>query len=87
MTSFQALEWFRLLLWTALLAAGPVVAVAVIVGLLIAIVQAATQVNDQTVAFAPKALAVVAALVASGPWMLAELTKFTTAVFTALGRM
>jgi flagellar biosynthetic protein FliQ len=87
MTAPAALEWFRTLLWTAVLVAGPSVLAVVIVGLVMAILQAATQVNDQTVAFAPKAIAMVLALVASGPWMLAELAHFTTAVFSALARM
>ncbi len=87
MTAPAALEWFRTLLWTAVLVAGPSVLAVVVVGLVMAILQAATQVNDQSVAFAPKAIAIVLALVVSGPWMLAELTHFTTAIFASLARM
>jgi flagellar biosynthetic protein FliQ len=87
MTTLSALEWFRQLMWIAVLAAGPTVLAAVIVGLVVAILQAATQVNDQAVAFAPKALAVVAALVLSGPWMMAQLVQFTTRIFAAIARM
>jgi flagellar biosynthetic protein FliQ len=74
-------------MWIAVLAAGPTVLAAVIVGLVVAILQAATQVNDQAVAFAPKALAVVAALVLSGPWMMSQLVQFTASVFAAIARM
>jgi flagellar biosynthetic protein FliQ len=87
MTTLSALEWFRQLMWIAVLAAGPTVLAAVIVGLIVAILQAATQVNDQAVAFAPKALAVVAALVLSGPWMMSQLVQFTTSIFAAIARM
>jgi flagellar biosynthesis protein FliQ len=87
MTAPNAMEWFQRLLWTALLAGGPVVLTTVVVGLVIAILQAATQVNDQSVAFGPKAVAVVAVLVISGQWMLAQLMQFTLAVFSAMARM
>jgi len=81
------MEWFQRLLWTALLTAGPVVLATVVIGLITAILQAATQVNDQSVAFGPKAVAVVAVLVISGQWMLTQLTQFTLAVFSAMARM
>ena len=87
MTSAAALDWFRQLLWTATLVTAPSVLAVVIVGLVMAVLQAATQVNDQTVAFAPKALAIVVALVVAGPFMMSELTKFMNAIFAAIGRM
>jgi flagellar biosynthesis protein FliQ len=87
MTSAAALDWFRQLLWTATLVTAPSVLAVVIVGLVMAILQAATQVNDQTVAFAPKALAIVVALVLGGPFMMSELTKFTNAVFAAVAKL
>lgn len=84
MNAGQGLDWFRELLWTALVAASPVVLTVVIVGLMIAVVQAATQVNDQAVAFGPKALSVLIALVVSGPFLLGELVDFTHAVLAAI---
>jgi len=78
------LDWFREMLWTALLTAGPTVLAVVIVGFIVAILQAATQVNDQAIAFGPKAGAVLLALVVSGPFMLQELADFTRAAFTAI---
>ena len=51
MTTSFALDWFRQMLWVAVLSAGPVVGAVVVVGLVIAILQAATQVNDQAIAF------------------------------------
>ena len=87
MTAPNAMEWFQRLLWTALLAGGPVVLATVVIGLITAILQAATQVNDQSVAFGPKAVTVVAVLIISGQWMLAQLMQFTLAVFSAMARM
>lgn len=80
------LDWFRMLLWTATLVTAPPVLTIVVIGLVTAVVQAATQVNDQTVAFAPKALAMVISLVVAGPFMMTELTKFTHAIFAAIAR-
>lgn len=87
MTAAYALDWFREMLWTAVLTAGPSVLAIVIVGLLVAIVQAATQVNDQAVAFAPKAIALLVTLVVAAPWMLTELSDFMTAIFAAMARV
>ncbi len=87
MTAAYALDWFREMLWTAVLTAGPPVLAVVAVGLVIAIVQAATQVNDQAVSFGPKAVAAVVSLVISGPWILSQLSEFTLALFDAMARI
>jgi flagellar biosynthetic protein FliQ len=87
MTTATALDWFRQLLWTAVLVTGPAILATVVVGLIVAVLQAATQVNDQSVAFAPKAVAIVVALVVGGPFMMAELVRFTHGVFAALARL
>ena len=84
MNAAEGLDWFREMLWTALLTAGPTVLAVVIVGFIMAILQAATQVNDQAIAFGPKAGAVLLALVVSGPFMLQELADFTRSAFTAI---
>jgi len=87
MTTAAALDWFRSMLWTATLTTAPAVLAIVIVGLVMAVLQAATQINDQTVAFAPKAIAIVVALVAAGPFMMSELSKFTHAIFAAIAKL
>lgn len=84
MSSSYALDWFRDMLWAAVMAAAPAVVTVVLVGLIIAILQAATQVNDQAVAFGPKAIAMIVALSVSGHWMLERLTDFTRAAFAAM---
>lgn len=87
MTAAYGLDWFRQMLWTAVLTAGPVVLGVVVVGLLVAIVQAATQVNDQAVAFAPKAIVAVISLVVAGPWILSQISGFTIELFTAMAKL
>lgn len=78
MSRDQALGWYTEMLWAAVTAAAPVVLTVVVVGLVIAIVQAATQVNDQAVAFGPKALAAIVALTVAGGFIIAEVGDFTT---------
>jgi len=63
---------------------GPPLLVALAVGLVIALVQAVTQINEATLAFLPKALALCAALVMLGPFMLSTLSTYT---HTLLDRM
>lgn len=58
-------------LWTAMLTASPILLAALGVGLLVGILQAATQIQEMTLSFIPKLLGVVAVLVVAGPWMLA----------------
>jgi flagellar biosynthetic protein FliQ len=56
---------------------GPPLMVALVVGLLIALIQAITQINEATLAFVPKVLALGAALVMLGPFMLSTLSAYT----------
>ncbi len=62
----------------------PVLLVAMIVGLVIAILQAATQVHEQTLTFAPKAIAVGLVLFFLGPWMINETIDFINYIFQQL---
>jgi flagellar biosynthesis protein FliQ len=87
MTTAAALDWFRSLLWTAVLTSGPAVLATVVIGLIAAILQAATQINDQSVAFAPKAIGIVIAMAAGGPFMMTELIEFTHRIFAAMARL
>lgn len=87
MTTAYAIDWFRELLWRAVLTAGPAMAAIILVGLIMAIIQATTSVNDQAVAFGPKALAGVVALSVSGAWVMGQLSEFTISVFTAMSRL
>ncbi len=61
---------------TALLLAGPLLLVALAVGLLVSIFQAATQINEATLSFIPKLVAVFLVLILAGPWMLQLILDF-----------
>jgi flagellar biosynthetic protein FliQ len=67
----------------ALLVSGPPLLASVLVGFLVGVVQAATQIQDQTLAFVPKLLAVALTLLALGPVLGAQLVRFTHALFLA----
>ena len=56
---------------------GPVLLAALVVGVVMSLVQAVTQINEATLAFVPKALAIVGALALAGPFMLATITDYT----------
>lgn len=62
---------------TTLMVAGPMLLFALVVGLLISIFQAVTQINEMTLTFVPKILAVALALLIFLPWMINRMTDFT----------
>ena len=64
-------------LWMTVLLAGPLLGAALAVGLLIGIFQAATQIQEMTLSFIPKLLALVVALFIAGPWMIQVLVTFS----------
>lgn len=67
---------------TTLMVAAPVLLVVLIIGLVVSIFQAATQINEQTLSFIPKLVGVVASLVVAGPWMLTTMVDYMRTVFT-----
>ena len=72
--------------YVTLMISGPLLAIALIVGLLVSIFQATTQIQEQTLAFIPKIVAVLLALIFFGPWMLSTILSFTTELFSKLNR-
>ena len=64
--------------------AAPSLVLSLIVGLAVSIFQAVTQINELTLTFIPKAIAVVVGLVLFGPWMLGLLTDYTTNLFVQI---
>ena len=68
----------------ALLVAGPMLVVALGVGLIVSVIQAVTQIQEQTLAFVPKLLAVAATFLVALPWTLQIMIKYTTELFRSL---
>ena len=67
-----------------LLLAAPLLIVALVTGLIIGAFQAATQINEQTLSFIPKLLAMALAVVVSGPWMLKVMMSYTRELFESI---
>lgn len=70
-----------------LLIAAPLLLVALMVGLLVSLFQAATQINEMTLSFIPKILAVFTTLIIGGSWMLGTLSDFTRELFNNIPGM
>lgn len=71
-------------LYLVLLVSAPALVVSLAVGLTVGLLQAVTQVQEQTLSFVPKLVAVAIALVVGGGWMGAQLLRFTDAIWTAI---
>ncbi|MBE1553449.1 flagellar biosynthesis protein FliQ [Sporosarcina limicola] len=69
-----------------LLTSGPLLIVALVTGLSVSIFQATTQIQEQTLAFVPKIVAVLVGIVFFGPWMLSRVTAFASDIFENLTR-
>lgn len=83
----QSLAIIQTAFLTLLKVAGPVLLIALIVGLVISIIQAATQIQEQTLSFVPKLLAIVAALVIMGNFIMNSLMEFTEQIFQTIGSL
>ena len=81
MTPETVIEIGQAAMKTVFFVAGPMLVAGMVVGLLISIVQAATQINEMTMTFVPKIIAVFLVLVLSLPWAIGNLTSFTTEMF------
>lgn len=74
-------------MWTVLLLSAPVLITALTVGLLISLLQAVTQVNEQAINFVPKIAAIALILVLSGSWMLQTILSYTAQLYTSLPQL
>ncbi len=72
----EALGLMNRLLWTTAMVAGPVLLVTLAVGVIISVLQVATQLQEMTLSFIPKMVAAALVIVALGPWMLHRITEF-----------
>ncbi|WP_329742679.1 flagellar biosynthesis protein FliQ [Dyella sp. A6] len=77
MTPESVIAFGQHALYVAMLVAAPLLLTALAVGLLIGVIQAATQINEMTLSFIPKLIAMAVVGVIAGPWMLRTLVQFT----------
>ncbi len=87
MTETIVLSVIKDAIQTAVLIAAPILITATLVGLLISIFQATTQIQEQTLTFVPKLLAVALMGILMGSWMLHTIVSFTTRIFELIANM
>ena len=75
------------LFWTGLLVCGPVLALTMLAGLAISVLQVVTQVQEMSLTFVPKLVVAAASLVAFGPWMLRTLSAVSTRLWADIPAM
>jgi flagellar biosynthetic protein FliQ len=71
-------------LWMLLMVSAPVLIVVLVVGLVVSVFQAATQINEATLSFVPKIVAAVVVLAVAGPWMMTTLVEYLQRVLQAI---
>ncbi len=79
--------FLRQAFWQIIMAAGPVLGIALAVGLIIGIIQAATSINEMTLSFVPKLVIVVASLALLSNFMMLQLTDYFVFVFDQITRI
>ncbi|NKJ21158.1 flagellar biosynthesis protein FliQ [Dyella sp. SG609] len=77
MTPESVIEFGQHALYVAMLVAAPLLLTALTVGVLVGVIQAATQINEMTLSFIPKLIAMALVALITGPWMLRTLVQFT----------
>ena len=82
-----AVELVKTMMFQAVALAAPILVTAMAVGLAISLFQAVTTIHEQTLAFVPKALAIVGIIVLLLPWILRSLIEFTTSVIEKMPQM
>lgn len=86
MTQNQILYMAKEAIGIAIIVGGPILAVSLLVGLVVSIFQAMTQIQEQTLSFIPKILLIALILLLLGPWMMNTMSSYTTNLFSELAR-
>jgi flagellar biosynthesis protein FliQ len=87
MNETMVIEIVTSAMWTATKVAGPILATAIVVGVVMGLLQSVTQIQEQTLAFVPKFAAVALVIVVSGDWMLHLLVDYTTELISRIPQM
>lgn len=81
MTISQVMDVFQAAMMVAIKVAAPVLIISILIGLIISVFQAATQIHEQTLTFVPKLIAIAIVLIVAGAWMLETMKDFTNYIF------
>lgn len=84
MNTSQIIDITRRAIYVATLVSAPVLIICLVVGIVISIFQAATQIHEQSLSFVPKIIVVVILLVVAGNWMVNQLSDFTREAFNLI---
>ncbi|MBU6267873.1 MAG: flagellar biosynthesis protein FliQ [Sphingomonadales bacterium] len=76
MSQGQAIDMLNRMMWEAMIIAGPLLAAVLVVGLLISVLQATTQLQEMTLSYVPKMLVSALLLIFLGPWMIGRMMHF-----------
>ena len=87
MTADQVMEVMKEAMMVAFEIAGPLLIVSIVVGLIVAIFQAATQIHEQTLTFVPKLLVIALVLLALGSWMFKVMDEFVVELFASMASL
>ncbi|PZO81814.1 MAG: flagellar biosynthetic protein FliQ [Mesorhizobium amorphae] len=81
MNEADALDLVQFAIWTVLTASAPAVVIAMVVGVVIALFQALTQIQEVTLTFVPKIVAILLAVAVTGPYVGGQISAFTNVIF------
>lgn len=87
LTQTEILSVMKNAIYTVLSCSAPMLVAALVVGVLISIFQATTQINEQTLAFVPKIVAILLALLIFGGWIMNNMNDFTINLFQSINSM
>lgn len=87
MTTSEVMEVLKQAMLVAFQMASPLLIVSIVVGLIVAIFQAATQIHEQTLTFVPKLIVIAIVLLVTGSWMLSVFTEFVQHIFSIMTRL
>ena len=83
----EVLTVLRDAVYVVLLGSAPMLEAALLIGVLVSIFQATTQINEQTLAFVPKIIGIFVALLLFGGWIISKVTDFTSLLFQSIQQM
>ncbi|RII78755.1 flagellar biosynthesis protein FliQ [Pseudomonas monteilii] len=87
MTPEIAVDLFRDALWLTTLMVAVLVVPSLLVGLVVAMFQAATQINEQTLSFLPRLLVMLITLIIAGPWLVQKFMEYITSLYTSIPQL
>jgi len=87
MTQSEVLDLFMNAMYASFKLAAPVLIASIVIGLIVAIFQAATQIHEQTLTFVPKVLVIALMLLVLGSWMIGIISEFFTMIFDKIAGM